>query len=131
MSFSSIDLSLPTTNSLATASLTNLLPSSQHNQLSPVTGSSSNQFMKLATNNEENGGDSTNTINSRLTADSLAILNEMSGQLASMKSSTSHSRDMDNSNYAKNFSADKVFVLALAVFQLLFKKNIHFLYPFE
>lgn len=93
MPFSSIDLSLSTATSL-----NNLLPS-QHSQISPVSGSSMSQYPKVPTSTtDENGSDSTNSISNRLT-ESLAILNEMSGQLASIKSN-------HDSNYAKDYKED-------------------------
>lgn len=132
MSFSSIDLSHQTTNSLQTPSLNSLLPpssssASHRNQISPISASSTNQYSKIR---EENGNDAANNINNRLTADSLALLNEMSGQLASMKANTNHNNhDMDHaSNYGKHFNDEKVNATAQNFHN--FRAIIHFHFHF-
>lgn len=106
MPFNSVDLSLA--SSTATANRNSLTPSPR-TQLSPGSGSSSNRYSK-ADADDNNGG------NNKLNTDSLAFLNEMSEQLAVMRSNRnlpglsreSSNLNSDLSNFRLNGANDKV-----------------------
>lgn len=120
MSFNSVDLSLSSTS--ATNTNRNSLTPSPRNLVSPGLETLNSRYTKNLTDGIE---DSTNNVANKMdsnklnTNDPIAFLNEMSEQLASMRSnrnltpSTTHSRDLNNltsdlSNFRNNGGNDKV-----------------------
>lgn len=129
MPFNSVDLSLPPSavnpnlNQTAAVSANanrNSLTPSPRNLVSPGSGSSSSaRFPKLTSDSEESANNGTNKMDVKLNTDPIAFLNEMSEQIASMRSSrnmapsNAHSRDSnpshnDLSNFRINGGNDKV-----------------------
>lgn len=129
MPFNSVDLSL---SSSAVNSNRNSLTPSPRNPVSP--GSSSNRFTKSANDVDDtmnNGANKTIDDNNKLNTDPMAFLNEMSEQLASMRSnrnlttSTTLPRDSnhlnsDLYNFRMNGGNDKVSDTDIISFLLLF-----------
>lgn len=120
MPFNSVDLSL--SSAAATNANRNSLSPSPRNQVSPGPGTLNSRFSKnLTDGSEESTNNGANKMdNNKLNNDPIAFLNEMSEQLASMRSnqrnltpSTIHPRDSnhltsDLSNFRNNGGNDKV-----------------------
>lgn len=120
MPFNSVDLSL-SSSSASTANRNSLTPSPR-NQLSPGSTSSSNRFTKIPSDGDDNANNvAANKIdNHKLNTDPIAFLNEMSEQLASMRSNRnlvatnalardpSNNSNSDLSNFRINGANDKV-----------------------
>lgn len=119
MPFNSVDLSLSSSSTL-TANRNSLTPSPR-NQLSPGSTSSNNRYPKITSDGDDTANNGANKIdNNKLNTDPLAFLNEMSEQLASMRSnrnlavSNAIPRDSFNesnndlSNFRVNGGNDKV-----------------------
>lgn len=128
MPFNSVDLSLPSSAAapIAHANRNSLTPSprTQHSPgLGSLSSSSNNRFLKHQNDNDDgisanNGANKMNNHN-KLNTDPIAFLNEMSEQLASMRSnrnltaSANFARDSSNlnsdlSNFRNNGGNDKV-----------------------
>lgn len=122
MPFNSVDLSLSST-STSNANNRNSLTPSPRNQVSPGSGPLQNRFTKSSTDggNDDSSNNGANKMdNNKLNTDPIAFLNEMSEQLASMRSNrnmtpstTLPARDSNNltsdlSNFRNNAGNDKV-----------------------
>lgn len=124
MPFNSVDLSLPLPSSAAPAAHANRnsLTPSPRTQISPGLGSLSTSTNRLAKHQTDNDDSSANNgankmSNNKLNADPIAFLNEMSEQLASMRSNLtasanfardSSSLNSDLSNFRNNGGNEKV-----------------------